>query len=329
MAARDQAFAGAARLMLSADPNGPLRSLEQRQDRMDEAGIDSAVLSLPPPSVFFPDVELAVSVTPRVNDELIAAAADGGGRLTALAAVPLPDVDAAVSELERVSQSSHVRGVGLMTQMSPWQLDDACLRAVFSCAADLGLPVVLHPQLEPVPAAYQDWALTASLAPIVSSSLGALRLIFSGTLDDVPDLVPIVPHLGGTIPFNLQRLVDQSDRGDAWEPLEHYCRERLYYDNCSYHPPALRCAVETVGAKRLMAGSDYPFRGPMGRCMEFVETSGLPADDIRSILGETAATWFDPARPPRRAPDQAAATSRTRAAMEPGVGNTLDSSAGL
>ena len=86
---------------------------------------------------------------------------------------------------------------------------------------------------------------------------------------------------------------------------------------------------EAVGAKRLMAGSDYPFRGPRGRCMEFVETSGLPADDIRSILGETAATWFDPSRPPRRAPDQAAATSRTRAAMEPGVGNTLDSSAGL
>lgn len=85
-----------------------------------------------------------------------------------------------------------------MTHSNGWTLDDPSFEPFYARAAQLGLPVVLHPQLEDPPPTYRDWALAASLAPMVSSSLGVLRLILSGLLDRVPGLEVIVPHLGGT-----------------------------------------------------------------------------------------------------------------------------------
>lgn len=291
-AERDVGLARAASMMLGMDERSPLVNLGLRLDEMDEAAVSMSVLSLPPPGMYFPDVNLAAQATPAVNDELIAAAEADSRRFCVLAALPLPDVRASIAELGRVSQSPAVRGVGLMTQSGPWQLDNPPIREVLGCAAELGLPVVLHPQMEDLPAAYGDWSLAACFAPVVSSSLGVLRLILSGCLDQFPELVPIVPHLGGTLPYLYQRIVDQSAPGDAARSFEHYCRKRLYYDTCSYHPPALRCAVETVGAARLMAGSDYPFRGSLTRCFDDILQSGLSDREVDAILGGTASQWF-------------------------------------
>ncbi|HEX9787812.1 MAG TPA: amidohydrolase family protein [Candidatus Binatia bacterium] len=42
----------------------------------------------------------------------------------------------------------------------------------------------------------------------------------------------------------------------ARRPSE-YLRD-LYLDTVAYHPPAVMCAYQTVGAKRLLFGSDAP-----------------------------------------------------------------------
>ncbi|HEY2717671.1 MAG TPA: amidohydrolase family protein [Solirubrobacterales bacterium] len=292
-AERDAGLARGASMMLGMDERSPLVNLDLRLAEIDAAEVTMSVLSLPPPGMHFPDVGLAVEAAPAINDELIAAAESDGERFCVLAALPLPDVPASIAELNRVASSPAVRGVGLMTQASPWQLDNPPIREVLGAAADLGLPVVLHPQMEDSPPAYGDWGLTACLAPPVSSSLGVLRLILSGCLDQYPELVPIVPHLGGAIPYLFQRIVDLS-AADASESFEHCCRERLYYDTCSYHPPALRCAIETVGAGRLMAGSDFPFRGRVARCFEDILQAGLGDREVNAILGGTASQWFGP-----------------------------------
>lgn len=272
-AASDTSFARAAALMLMADEGGALRRLDRRLGEMDEAGINVSV-----------------------NDDLVAGVEKEPRRFCALAAVPLPHVAAALAELDRVAEHPQVRGIGLMTHSNGWTLDDPSFEPFYARAAQLGLPVVLHPQLEDPPPPYRDWALAASLAPMVNSSLGVLRLILSGLLDRVPGLEVIVPHLGGTIPFLIQRLLDLSGKGGAEHDLLHYCRNRLYFDTCSYHPPALRCAAETVGAGRLVLGSDYPFRGGLGRCVDDVERSGFSPADQEAILGGTATRWFAPGR---------------------------------
>lgn len=271
-----------------------LADLDQRLDAMDAAGITVSILSLPPPGVTMPGVPTA-ELASRVNDELIAAAEAHPGRFVVLAALPLPDTVAAVAELERIGNHELVRGVALLTTTAGWTLDEPRLEDTYQRIAALGLPILLHPAFDESPCVFHDWALETSLAAPVSSSLGALRLMLSGMLDRVPGLTPIVPHLGGTLPFLAQRIVDQSATGSAEHDVAHYLRHRVYLDTCSYHPPALRCALDTVGAHRVLLGSDYPFRGGLDRCVDDVRSAGLPPEQQHAILAGNASAFFSPA----------------------------------
>jgi aminocarboxymuconate-semialdehyde decarboxylase len=249
------------------------------------------VLSLPPPSTFFDDARFAAESSARVNDELVAQAAAFPGRFAVLACLPLPHVDESLRELERIGNHPLVRGVGLVTTLHEWSLDAPQLVPVFELAAARNLPVVLHPAMEAMHWCFNDMGLNASLGTLTSSTVGVVRLVLAGLLERVPELVPIVPHLGGTIPYVAHRVSEMS-RGNAQPDLLEYCRTRLYFDNCSFHQEAFRCAVDVAGADRIMLGSDFPGRGALDRCIDLVVESDLSGADQELILGGTASRWF-------------------------------------
>jgi predicted TIM-barrel fold metal-dependent hydrolase len=295
-AAGDEAFGRIVAPLLAASPASRIRQAdEMRISDLDEAGLDVQVLSLVPPGATVGTAVFAAATAQEVNDELIAAAAASGGRLQALATLPLPHVEEAVAELERVGRDPKVRGVSLPTPAGPWTLDEARLDPVYRRLAELGKLLVLHPALEELPAVYEDWALSASIAPVVSSTIGALRLVLSGTLDRVPELQVLVPHLGGTLPFLLERINSRSGRGDAEHDVVHYFRERMYLDSCSFHPPALRCSLDTFGTSRIFLGSDYPPLARLEEAIANIEGSGLSRETRDAILGGNARRWFGPA----------------------------------
>lgn len=276
--------------LVPQDPAGPMRTLEPRIAEMDQAGVDVSMLSLPPPgaSVRPGDADLSR----RMNDGLVAAAEQFPDRLRVLCTVPLPDVAAATAELDRILPHPLVRGVAVTSDLSAWQLDDPALDPVFAHVADAGMPLFVHPALEPVPDAYADFALTASVSAVVSSTLGVLRMIYHGTFDRIPNLTVIMPHLGGVIPYLLARLEDLGGRQQAREPVAYYLAHHLVLDTCSYHPPAFRCALETVGTRRLALGTDYPFRGTLARAVADVRQHRLPAADEAAVLGGNVTHWF-------------------------------------
>jgi predicted TIM-barrel fold metal-dependent hydrolase len=178
------------------------------------------------------------------------------------------------------------------TTANGWRLDDIRLRAVFHRLSELDFPLLAHPALEPLPDVYADFALTASVSPVVSSTIGVLRMIYAGTFDHVPGLTVIVPHLGGTIPYLMQRLADLGPASPCAHDLAYYLARNLILDNCSYHQPAFRCALDTVGARRLCLGTDYPFRGGLRRAVDDVRSQALPAGEESAILGGNVARWF-------------------------------------
>jgi aminocarboxymuconate-semialdehyde decarboxylase len=269
----------------------PLTDLDLLLAQMDEAGVDTSAIALPPPAVTFGSADVAAGVAAEANDAMLAAADASGGRLVVLVALPLPHVDRAMAELERTAPHPAARGVSALTVNGEWTIDRSEFEPVWARAAALGFPVVLHPSFDCRPQAFTDWTLGGSLHAVTSSSLGAARLVMSGTLDRVPDLDVIVPHLGGTIPYLAQRFADMGT-GDAAHDMPWYLRNRLYLDTCSYHPPAFRCALDTVGAGRLVLGTDYPFRGTLQRAVDDV-AANAPDDEARAaILGGTASRWF-------------------------------------
>lgn len=272
-------------------PDAPLVALEGRIAEMDECGVDVSVISLPPPAATFGSTPTARRVAAAANDAMLAAAEHFAGRFSILLALPLPDVEGSLAELDRVASHPLAQGVSALTNAETWTLDEPHFEVVWASLAQRRLPLVLHPAFDCRPAKFTDWTVGGSLHAVMSSSLGVARLVMSGMLDRVPTLDVIVPHLGGTIPYLAQRFVDMG-RGDAEHDMAHYLRHRLYLDTCSYHPPAFRCALDTVGADRLVLGTDYPFRGSLQRAVDDVIENAPTADARAAILGRTASQWF-------------------------------------
>jgi len=274
------------------EPARALTDIDLRLADMDRAGVAISAISVPPPGPLLGDRDAAIRANAETNDGLIEIAERHPDRLRVLAAIPLPYVEAALAEIERVRAHPLVRGVELMTVGATWTLDEARLEAVYARLAELGLVVLLHPALEPTPVALGEFGLVASVAPVLSSSVGALRLVLSGMLDRVPGLDVVVPHLGGVIPYLSRRIIDLSGQAEAQHTIDHYLGERLYLDTCSFHPPALECALGTTPARRLLLGSDAPFRGGLARAVDDVRTSVIPVGDRAAVLGATASRWF-------------------------------------
>jgi aminocarboxymuconate-semialdehyde decarboxylase len=296
--ARNPDFGRLAGVVSGADESSKVRRMDDsRIEDMDAARLDVMVISLLPPAASFGTAKEAAALAREANDEMVEAAGRYPERFLTLASLPMPYVEESLAELERIASEPLVRGVQVMAKLMDWQPDDARFEPLYRRIAELGLPAVLHPPLEPLPDAFDGWGLGSSIGTMLSTTLAGLRLVFSGMLDRVPDLEVVIPHLGGTIPYLTRRVLDLNGQGDAEQPLVHYLRNRFYYDSCSYQPEALQCAVDTVGGDRIMIASDYPFRGELGICIEDIENADLPEATRQAILGGTAERWFGAAVP--------------------------------
>jgi aminocarboxymuconate-semialdehyde decarboxylase len=68
----------------------------------------------------------------------------------------------------------------------------------------------------------------------------------------------------------------------------HYLK-RMYFDTVSYHAPAVMCAIQTVGADRLVFGSDAPPLLPMlPKAKKLIEDLPIGAAEKEAILGKNA-----------------------------------------
>lgn len=297
-AARDRAFA--ARFDSSVRRFArALDDVEGRLRSMDAAGIETAVVAAPPPAAEVAEVGARASLARRINEELLALAERHPGRFLVALCLPGPGgrragegaraegpaPEEAVAVLEETSGDRHVRAVSLLAHLDGPMPDEACFGPLYSACEARRLPVLLHPSLDPVSPAFADWHLGSALGAPLSTTLVAARLALSGTLDRHPGLDVVIPHLGGVAPYLYQRLEDQCSPGDAARPLGRYFRDRFYYDTCSFHAPALACAIETVGADRLVLGSDYPFRGGVERAVRDLDVLAEPERSLVASIG--------------------------------------------
>jgi len=107
----------------------------------------------------------------------------------------------------------------------------------------------------------------------------------------------VIPHFGGLIPMQLQRLDNQlpSQHPNLPEKPSETAR-RLYYDTVGHgSQAALHCAWQALGPQHLVTGSDYPYLMDYESYTEtfaYITRSDLPADDIDQIMHHSAAKLF-------------------------------------
>ena len=305
-AARDGSFARQFASALTTFAH-ELDDVDDRLRAMDAAGVETAVLAAPPPAAEVVVAPKRPALTRRVNEELLDLADRYPGRFVVALALPMPDAAESAGEVGRLGDEGRVRAVSLLVHLRGVPLDEPVHDELFGACAARGLLILLHPGLDAIADMFDDWQLASAVGAPLTTTLAAARLALSGALDRHVDLDVVVPHLGGVAPYLLQRLEDQCSPGSAARPLVDYFRERFYYDTCSFHPPALECARQSVGIERLLLGSDYPFRGNIARAVEDVRELGEEA--ARRVAALAPARWIS-APGARAAPGVAQRTAK-------------------
>jgi aminocarboxymuconate-semialdehyde decarboxylase len=240
---------------------------EVRLAQMDADGVRTQVVS--PTPVFFsydrpPDV--ATRIARVFNDLALEICAPAPSRLLPFCQVPLQDTDAACRELERCLAAGHA-GVEIGNHVGDRDLDDAGIVTFLQHAAALGAPVLVHPWDLPSSPRLDRWMAQWLTGMPAETHLSILALILGGVFDAVGDDLRICfAHGGGSFAFWVGRMDNAWHErhdvvGTSEYPPSHYLG-RFYVDSVVFDERALRLLVDTVGADRVMVGSDYPY--PLG-----------------------------------------------------------------
>jgi 6-methylsalicylate decarboxylase len=234
---------------------------------MDRQGIAGAILSMVLWTAMFaaPGDSAAIRRVARCSNEAAAEAIRSHpGRFGGFARLPLPDVDAALAEIDYSLETLRLDGVVLLTNHDGVYPGDGRLDPIFDELNRRQAVVFLHPTLAAC-VEHTSLGYAPSLLEFVFDTTRAVtHLALSGTLERCPDLQLIVPHAGGTIPFLVDRISLLADRFvpgtqmRAPAGVKAYFR-RLYYELAiSTNPHAVASVLQLVGPERLLYGSDWP-----------------------------------------------------------------------
>ncbi|MFI6284893.1 amidohydrolase family protein [Streptomyces sp. NPDC051018] len=237
---------------------------EARLADMDADGVDIQVVS--PTPVFFsytrPAVQ-ALKVSRIFNDLALEICAPAPDRLLPFCQVPLQDTDAACAEVDRCLAAGHL-GVEIGNHVGDRDLDDEGVVTFLQHCAEVGAPVLVHPWDMPSSARLDRWMAQWLVGMPAETHLSVLSLILGGAFDRIPESLRICfAHGGGSFPFWVGRADNAWHRrpdvvGTSEHPPSHYLN-RFSVDSVVFDDRALRLLVDTMGAERVMVGSDYPY----------------------------------------------------------------------
>ncbi len=277
----------------------PSWDLEGNLAFMDKYGIETAILSVSAPGVYFGDRGLARELARSNNEYLAQLIGDYPRRFGAFACLPLPDVEAALSELTYALDTLGLDGVSLMSNVDRRYMGDPAYDALFDELNRRQAVAFMHPHT-PDENEVPGLGLPVSLLEFVFETTRAVaRLLFSGTMERCPDLRIILPHAGGTVPFVALRLC----LGQFWPGLQEYVPQgviaylqRFYYDTAlSGAPFALRSLQELVDNSHILFASDYPFAPEMATVATIGglnDYNGFDQEALQSIYCGNALALF-------------------------------------
>jgi aminocarboxymuconate-semialdehyde decarboxylase len=291
-----------------SDPRGPILDapgmrtpplearyydLPKRVRSMDRQGVAVQALSLTAPMVYWAKGEFAASLARAFNDACAEAHTAYPDRFVGCATLPMQDPERALPELERAARLPGIRGVYMGTNVAGRDLSEPAFFPIFERCQELGLPVLLHPLTVVGHDRLRPFYLNNLLGNPYDTGIAAAHLVFGGVLDRLPRLQVCLPHAGGALPYLWGRLArGQKVRPEAQQaakkPVRAYLR-RFTYDTITHDPGALRYLIATVGADRVMLGSDFCFDMGYERPRDIVGRVGLASGDVRKVLGATAA----------------------------------------
>lgn len=238
---------------------------DAKVESMDRKGLDISVIS-PGPQAFFyglGDANQALKTAGIVNEGVAKMVAARPERLRGMATLPMQHPDAAIVELERVVKEYGFRAVELGTAIGSEELADPKFRPVLRRIQELKVVIFAHPNTQGSAGRLDCYYLTNLIGNPLDTTIMVGNLMFSGALDELPDLKILLAHGGGFLPYQIGRFEHGSKvRPDTsavtkTSPLEMF--KRFYFDALTHSPEAVRHLINVVGSDRVVIGTDSPF----------------------------------------------------------------------
>lgn len=267
---------------------------------MDKCGIDTQIISLTLPSIDSLPVDEGVRWARKINDYFAEVCQKHPGRFYAFATLPFQDVDEAVKELDRCYRQLGVKGIAMFSNVNFEPISSERFMPVYKKAEEYGLPIFIHPGVPFTSAIMSKHKLPDPLYGFTfDTTMAVISLIWRGIFEQFPKLNVIHAHLGGIVPYLVQRMEDcwpahQKVLGLhlSKAPSEYY-KKHVYPDSMSAYPPAMRCCLDFVGPGHICLGTDYPHRiGNWEDAIRLIENLGLSGQETDDILSGNATRLF-------------------------------------
>jgi predicted TIM-barrel fold metal-dependent hydrolase len=215
------------------------------------------------------------------------------GRFGFFAALPLPDIEGSVREMDFALDVLKADGIAMFTSYGNRWLGDAVFRPVFEELNRRTAVVYTHP-LTPDCCS----AILPELSPgVVEYGTDTARtiasLVFNGVPAQFPDVRMIFSHGGGTMTSLIDRFVYEARRNPrAAQNMPNgvlYELRRFFYDTAQVTSVGpMSALLKTVPLSQILFGSDFPFRDTREQ-IDGLRTSGAISDaELRTILTENA-----------------------------------------
>jgi aminocarboxymuconate-semialdehyde decarboxylase len=267
----------------------PMSDPQKRLEDMDRVGIDVEVISVSTPNIFFADETHQPEVARILNDAYAELITSHPTRFKGFASIPMDSPDAAIAELHRAIHELKLNGVILLSNIKGRALTAPAYRPFFEEANRLNLCIFLHPMLPSNPEPFTEYVLGPLVGFPFDTTLAVARMCFDGMLRELPNIRWIIGHLGGAIPYLMERL-DSGYRDFAEcrvnidQPPSTYLK-KLYYDTVTFSPHNLRLARDLVGADHMVMGSDYPhLLGSIERSVSSIEDFAISEQEKQKIF---------------------------------------------
>ena len=267
---------------------------------MDSCGVATAIVSITNPGIWFGNTQAAAKLARECNDYSARLAKDHPGRFGFFAAIPLPDTEGSLREIEYSLDVLKADGIGLMSNYGDRWPGDPAFGAVFDELNRRRAVVYVHPtaanccrQLMPgIPDPLVEFPHDTTRAVV--------SLLYSGTFARCRDIRFIVSHAGGTIPMLSGRLAETGALFGIDKQLPNgveYELTRLHYEVAnSAHRPAIAALMSLVPTSQILFGTDHPFI-PMRSTAGALAGLGLSVADMQAITRNNAVTLFPRMKP--------------------------------
>ena len=226
---------------------------------MDEAGIQTSVLTMAAPQ------PTSAKVVRATNEAAAKQKREHPDRFRFCAALPLPDVNAAIEEVRYALDVLGADGIKLATNASGQYLGAPELDTLFSFLNERKAVVILHPHRpEPVNRQVMQQTPLAMQEYLSETTRAVSNMISRNVLARYPNVKVVVPHCGAYLPLMVPRMKSLTPVMQANKLVGEIDWEKnlfsLYYDLAGAHSPeVIRMLLTITTPDHLLYGSDYPY----------------------------------------------------------------------